>query len=204
MKWILSLLVVMLIASPAAAQVTLADVEQVVAASESRILAEFQKMREELATVKTELATVKTEIATVKTELTTVKTEIAVMKTDIAVLKTELHDTKGELKEHIDLRATASEGVTLAEIRSVNRRLSFVEYLLIALVTALVTVLLWMLKNQWDKRRTDREKLAAQQSEIDAQNAEIVRLRAEAERTQNASGLVSPTGGRLENEVKRG
>ena len=190
MKWILSLLVVMLIASPAAAQVTLAEVEQVVAASESRILAEFQKMREELATV--------------KTELTTVKTEIAVMKTDIAVLKTELHDTKGELKEHIDLRATASEGVTLAEIRSVNRRLSFVEYLLIALVTALVTVLLWMLKNQWDKRRTDREKLAAQQSEIDAQNAEIVRLRAEAERTQNASGLVSPTGGRLENEVKRG
>ena len=177
MKWMLSLLLAMLIASPALGQATLKDVDALLAAYEARMIAEFQKINTELADLKTDVAAL--------------KTDVAVLKTDVADLRTELHTTKIELKEYIDFRITASEKVTTAEIRAVNRRVTFVEYLLIALVTALVTVLLWMLKNQWDKRKANEEKNAEQQDEIR-------NLRAENERLKNDSGLVSPTGGRLE------
>ena len=176
MKWILGLLIGMLIASPAMAQVTRAEVEQIAAASDARILAKLDKINEGLATV---------------------NTEIAVMKNDIAVLKTELRETKTELKEYVDSRVTASEEKTSAEIRGITRQLSFVQFLLGILVTGLLTVLLGLLKHQWDKRKADRGKLAEKQSEIDA-------LRAENERIKNTSGLVSPSGGRLENEVEGG
>ena len=177
MKWMLSLLLAMLIASPALGQATLKEVDALLAAYETRMIAEFQKINTELAVLKTDVAAL--------------KTDVAVLKTDVADLRTELHTTKIELKEYIDFRITASEKVTTAEIRAVNRRVTFVEYLLIALVTALVTVLLWMLKNQWDKRKANEEKNAEQQDEIR-------NLRAENERLKNDSGLVSPTGGRLE------
>ena len=189
MKWILGLLIGMLIASPAVAQVTRAEVEQIAAASDARILAKLDKINEKLATV---------------------ETDIAVIKTDIAALKTGLHETKTELKQYVDSRVTASEEKTSAEIRGITRQLSFVQFLLVALVTGLLTMLLALLKQQWDKRKAGDEKLGAQQkeladkqSEIDAQNAEIVRLRAEVERMKNTSGLVSPSGGRLENEGER-
>ena len=177
MKWMLSLLLAMLIASPALGQATLKEADALLAAYEARMIAEFQKINTELAALKTDVAAL--------------KTDVAVLKTDVADLRTELHTTKIELKEYIDFRITASEKVTTAEIRAVNRRVTFVEYLLIALVTALVTVLLWMLKNQWDKRKANEEKNAEQQDEIR-------NLRAENERLRNDSGLVSPTGGRLE------
>ena len=144
MKGMLSLLLAMLIASPALGQATLKDVDALLAAYEARMIAEFQKINTELAELKTDVAAL--------------KTDVAVLKTDVADLRTELHTTKIELKEYIDFRITASEKVTTAEIRAVNRRVTFVEYLLIALVTALVTVLLWMLKNQWDKRKANEEK----------------------------------------------
>ena len=177
MKGMLCLILAMLIASPALGQATLKEVDALLAAYEARMIAEFQKINTELAELKTDVA-----------EL---KTDVAALKTDVADLRTELHTTKIELKEYIDFRITASEKVTTAEIRAVNRRVTFVEYLLIALVTALVTVLLWMLKNQWDKRKANEEKNAEQQDEIR-------NLRAENERLKNDSGLVSPTGGRLE------
>ena len=177
MKWMLCLILAMLIASPALGQATLKEADALLAAYEARMLAEFQKINTELAALKTDVAAL--------------KTDVAVLKTDVADLRTELHTTKIELKEYIDFRITASEKVTTAEIRAVNRRVTFVEYLLIALVTALVTVLLWMLKNQWDKRKANEEKNAEQQDEIR-------NLRAENERLKNDSGLVSPTGGRLE------
>ena len=177
MKGMLSLLLAMLIASPALGQATLKEVDALLAAYEARMIAEFQKINTELVELKTDVAAL--------------KTDVAVLKTDVADLRTELHTTKIELKEYIDFRITASEKVTTAEIRAVNRRVTFVEYLLIALVTALVTVLLWMLKNQWDKRKANEEKNAEQQDEIR-------NLRAENERLKNDSGLVSPTGGRLE------
>ena len=176
MKWMLSLLLAMLIASPALGQFT---------REEAKILLDAS------ARMTADIETIKAELAVLKTDVAALKTDVAVLKTDVADLRTELHTTKIELKEYIDFRITASEKVTTAEIRAVNRRVTFVEYLLIALVTALVTVLLWMLKNQWDKRKANEEKNAEQQDEIR-------NLRAENERLKNDSGLVSPTGGRLE------
>ena len=168
MKWLLCLLIGMLIASPAMAQVTRAEVEQIAAASDARILAKLEKISEELVTV---------------------KTEIAVIKTDIA----------------------ASKEQTATEIRGLTRQLSFVQFLLGILVTGLLTVLLAFLKNQWDKRKAGDEKLGAQQKELTEQQkalaekqSEIDALRAENERMKNTSGLVSPSGGRLEDEVKGG
>ena len=174
MKWILGLLIGMLIASPAFGQLT----------------------REEAQTLLTGFAQLTAKVDKINEELVTVKTDIAVMKADIAELKTDVAVMKNDI--------TASEEKTSAEIRGITRQLSFVQFLLGILVTGLLTVLLALLKSQWDKRKADRGKLADKQSEIDAQNAEIVRLRAENERIKNTSGLVSPSGGRLENEVERG
>ena len=177
MKWMLCLLIGMLVASPAVGQMTGEEAGQM-SAADARILAELQKMNGELAALKADMAEVKTELAELKTEVAVVKAEV-----------------KG-LKEYVDVKIAA----TTAEIRAVNRRLTFVEYLLLALVTAHVTVLLWMLKKQWDERRSDRGKMDAQEKEIATQQAEIIALRAENERMKNASGLVSSSGGRLESE----
>ena len=190
MKWILGLLIGMLIASPAIAQVTRAEVEQIVAASDARILAKLEKIDAELATVNTEIAVM--------------KTDIAVIKTDIAVLKAALSKTETDLKEYINRTVTASEEQTSTEIRGLTRQLSFVQFLLGILVTGLLTVLLAFLKQQWDKRKEGDEKLGAQQKELAEKQSEIDALRAENERMKNTSGLVSPSGGRLENEVEGG
>ena len=172
MKWMLCLFVIVLIATmPAAAA-------EISGATASQILAELQKMNGELTALKADVAILKADVAELKVDMAEVKTEVAVVKAEV----------KG-LKEYVDVKIAA----TTAEIRAVNRRLTFVEYLLLALVTAHVTVLLWMLKKQWDERRADRGKM-------DAQQAEIAALRAENERMKNASGLVSSTGGRLESE----
>ena len=176
MKWMLGLLVIVLIATmPAAAA-------EISGASAAQILAELQKMNGELTAL--------------KAEVTALKAEVAELKTEVAVVKAEV----GALRQYVDTRITALEEVTTAEIRAVNRRLTFVEYLLLALVTAHVTVLLWMLKKQWDERRADRGKMDAQEKEIATQQAELIALRAENERMKNASGLVSSSGGRLESE----
>ena len=171
MKWLLCLLIGMLIASPAMAQVTRAEVEQIAAASDARILAELEKINE---------------------ELTTVKADIAVMKADIAALTTKLIKTEADLKEYINLTVTASEEKTSTEIRGLTRQLSFVQFLLGILVTGLLTVLLAFLKNQWDKRKAGEEKLGAQQKELTeqqkalaAKQSEIDALRAENERIRN-------------------
>ena len=189
MKWILGLLIGTLIASPVVAQVTRAEVEQIAAASDARILAKLEKISEKLATV---------------------ETDIAVMKTDIAALKTGLRETKAELKEYVDSKFDAlnreqaeRDKRVETEIRGLTRQLSFVQFLLGILVTGLLTVLLALLKSQWDKRKADREKLGTQQKALAEKQSEIDALRAENERIKNTSGLVSPTGGRLENEVER-
>ena len=179
MKWMLCLFVIVLLATmPAAAA-------EISGATASQILAELQKMNGELAALKADVAELKADVAILKAD-------VAVLKTDVAVLKVEV----AGLKQYVDVKISA----TTAEIRAVNRRVAVTEYLLIALVTALVTVLLWMLKNQWDKRRADSGKMDAQEKEIATQQAEIAALRAENERMKNASGLVSSTGGRLESE----
>ena len=196
MKWILGLLIGMLIASQAFAQLT-RDEAQTLLTGFAQLTAELEKINVELATVKADIAVM--------------KTDIAVIKNDIAVLKTELRETKAELKDYVDLRVTASEEKTATEIRGLTRQLSFVQFLLGILVTGLLAVLLGLLKQQWDKRKADGEKLGAQQKalteqqkELAEKQSEIDALRAEVERIKNTSGLVSPSGGRLENEVKGG
>ena len=171
MKWILGLLIGMLIASPAMAQVTRAEVEQIAAASDARILAKLEKIDAELVTVKAEIAVI--------------KTDIAVMKNDIAALTTRLIKTEADLKEYINRTVTASEEKTSAEIRGITRQLSFVQFLLVALVTGLLTMLLALLKQQWDKRKEGDEKLGAQQKELAEKQSEIDALRAENERMKN-------------------
>ena len=170
MKWLLGLLIGMLLASPAVAQVTRAEGEQIVSATDARILAELEKINVELATV---------------------KADIAVMKADIAALKTDVAVMKNDIR--------ASEEKTSAEIRGLTRQLSFVQFLLGILVTGLLTVLLAFLKNQWDKRKEGDEKLGAQQKELTEQQKELTEkekalaekqseidaLRAENERIKN-------------------
>ena len=196
MKWILGLLIGMLIASPAFGQLTREEAET--------LLTGFAQLTAEVKEIKVEIATVKADIAVMKTD-------IAVIKTDIAALKAGLRKTEADLKEHINLKVTASEEQTSTEIRGLTRQLSFVQFLLGILVTGLLTVLLAFLKNQWDKRKAGDEKLGAQQKELTEQQkalaekqSEIDALRAENERIKNTSGLVSPSGGRLENEVEGG
>ena len=188
MKWLLGLLIGMLIASPAVVQVTRAEGEQIVSATDARILAELQKINEELVTVKADIAVMKTDIAELKTDVAVMKNDIAELKTDVAVMKNDI---------------TASEEKTSAEIRGLTRQLSFVQFLLGILVTGLLAVLLGLLKQQWDKRKADGEKLGTQQKALAEKQSEIDALRAEVERMKNTSGLVSPSGGRLENEVER-
>ena len=173
MKWILGLLIGMLIASPAVAQLT----------------------RAEAQTLLTGFAQLTAKVDKINEELVTVKTDIAVMKADIAALKTDVAVMKNDI--------TASEEKTSAEIRGITRQLSFVQLLLVALVTGLLTVLLAFLKQQWDKRKEGDEKLGAQQKALAEKQSEIDALRAEVERIKNTSGLVSPSGGRLENEGER-
>ena len=189
MKWILGLLIGMLIASPAFAQLTRDEAETLLTGF-ARLTAKVEKISEELVTV----------------------------KTDIAVLKTELRNTKTELKNYVDLKFDAlnreqaeRDKRVETEIRGLTRQLSFVQFLLGILVTGLLAVLLGLLKQQWDKRKADGEKLGAQQKELTEKEkalaekqSEIDALRAEVERIKNTSGLVSPTGGRLEDEVKGG
>ena len=194
MKWILGLLIGMLIASPAMAQLTREEAQTLLTGF-AQLTAKVKEIREEIATVKAEIAVIKTDIAELKTDVAVMKNDIAELKTDVAVMKNDI---------------TASEEKTSAEIRGITRQLSFVQFLLVALVTGLLTMLLALLKQQWDKRKEGDEKLGAQQKELAAREkalaekqSEIDALRAENERMKNASGLVSPSGGRLENEVER-
>ena len=177
MKWILGLLIGMLIASPAFGQLT-RDEAQTLLTGFARLTAKVEKMNAELVTVKTDIAVI--------------KNDIAALKTGLRETRTELRETKTELKEYVDSRVTASEEKTSAEIRGITRQLSFVQFLLVALVTGLLTVLLAFLKNQWDKRKEGDEKLGAQQKELTEQQkalaekqSEIDALRAENERMKN-------------------
>ena len=194
MKWILGLLIGMLIASPAFGQLTRAEAQTLLTGF-AQLTAEVKEIKVEIATVKANVAVVKADIAVMKTDIAELKTDVAVMKNDIAELKTDVAVMKNDI--------TASEEKTSAEIRGLTRQLSFVQFLLGILVTGLLTVLLAFLKQQWDKRKEGDEKLGAQQKELADKQSEIDALRAENERMKNTSGLVSPSGGRLENEGER-
>ena len=176
MKWILALLIGMLIASPAMAQLTREEAQTLLTGF-AQLTAKVDKINAELVTVKADIAVMKTDIAELKTDVAVMKNDIAELKTDVAVMKNDI---------------TASEEKTSAEIRGLTRQLSFVQFLLGILVTGLLTVLLAFLKNQWDKRKEGDEKLGAQQKELTEQQkalaekqSEIDALRAENERMKN-------------------
>ncbi len=227
MKWMLSLLLAMLIASPALGQFTREEAKILLDAS-ARMTADIETIKAELVELKTEVALVKAEVAAVKTELTLVKAEVAAVKTDVAELKTELTVVKTDVAElktdvalvkselgmlkvevadlktevqhlddKLDLVANTATG-TQSEVRGNSTRTSELHsqmnsqtHALLLVAGLLATVLLWMLKKEWDARREERAKNAEQEKENAA-------LRAENERLRNASGLVSSTGGKLE------
>ena len=179
MKWMLSLLLAMLIASPALGQATLKEADALLAAYEARMMAEFQK-------INTELAELKTDVAVLKSELGMLKVEVADLKTEVQ-----------HLDDKLDLVANTATG-TQSEVRGNSTRTSDLHSQMTSQTNALLlvagllaTVLLWMLKKEWDARREERAKNAEQEKENAA-------LRAENERLRNASGLVSSTGGKLE------
>ena len=179
MKWMLSLLLAMIIASPAFGQATLKEADALLAAYEARMIAEFQKINTELAALKTDVALV--------------KAEVGMLKADVAELKTEVQ----HLDDKLDL-VTNTAAATQAEVRGNSTRTSELHsqmnsqtHALLLVAGLLATVLLWMLKKEWDARREERAKNAEQEKENAA-------LRAENERLRNASGLVSSTGGKLE------
>ena len=217
MKWMLCLFVIVLIATmPAAAA-------EISGATASQILAELQKMNGELAALKADVAELKTEFAVMKADMVVMKADIAELKTDVAELKTEFAVMKADtavmkadiagLKTDVGKLQTDVEklqgavgdlkvGVagTHGDVRGnikiashLQDRMTSQTNALFLIAGLLVTILLWMLKKQWDERRADRGKM-------DAQQAEIAALRAENERMKNAGGLVSSSGGRLESE----
>ena len=178
MKGMLCLILAMLIASPALGQFTREEAKILLDAS-ARMTADTE--------------TIKAELATMKTELALVKAELGMLKADVAELKTEVQ----HLDDKLDLVANTATG-TQSEVRGNSTRTSELHsqmnsqtHALLLVAGLLATVLLWMLKKEWDARRAERAKNAEQEKENAA-------LRAENERLRNASGLVSSTGGKLE------
>ena len=178
MKWMLSLLLAMLIAAPALGQFTREEAKILLDASER---------------MTTDIETIKTELATMKTELAVLKAEVGMLKAEVTDLKTEVQ----HLDDKLDLVANTATG-TQSEVRGNSTRTSDLHsqmtsqtHALLLVAGLLATVLLWMLKKEWDARREERAKNAEQEKENAA-------LRAENERLRNASGLVSSTGGKLE------
>ena len=178
MKGMLCLILAMLIASPALGQFT---------REEAKILLDASaRMTADIETIKAELATMKTDVALVKSELGMLKVEVADLKTEVQ-----------HLDDKLDLVANTATG-TQSEVRGNSTRTSELHsqmnsqtHALLLVAGLLATVLLWMLKKEWDARREERAKNAEQEKENAA-------LRAENERLRNASGLVSSTGGKLE------
>ena len=189
----------------------------------AEVKADVAELKVDMAEVKTELAVMKADMGVMKTDIAELKADVAILKTDVAELKTEFAVMKAdmgvmqadiaELQTNVTGLKTDVEDVkvgiagTHGDVRgSINiashlqDRMTSQTNALFLIAGLLVTILLWMLKKQWDERRADRGKMDAQEKEIATQQAEIIALRAENERMKNASGLVSSTGGRLESE----
>ena len=174
----------------------------VVKADVATLKTEFAVMKADMGVMKADIAELKTDVATLKTEFAVMKADTAVMKADIAGLKTDvgkLQTNVEELQEDVgDLKVgvAGTHGDVRGNIKIASHlqdRMTSQTNALFLIAGLLVTILLWMLKKQWDERRADRGKM-------DAQEKEIAALRAENERMKNASGLVSSSGGRLESE----
>lgn len=113
-----------------------------------------------------------TALAPVIKEINELKAEVAAVKTELAAVKNEVSELKGEVRTQGD--RISDQGNWIASLES---RLSSQTNALLLVAGLLVTVLLWMLKQQWDARREDNKKITSQEETIVALQAEIERLK---------------------------
>ena len=167
----------------------------VVKADVATLKTDMAVVKADVAILKADVAELKTDVAILKTDVAELKTEFAVMKADMVVMKADIEKLKGDV-EDLRVGVAGTHGDVRGNIKIASHlqdRMTSQTNALFLIAGLLVTILLWMLKKQWDERRADRGKM-------DAQQAEIAALRAENERMKNAGGLVSSSGGRLESE----
>ena len=113
-----------------------------------------------------------TALAPVIKEINELKAEVAAVKTELAAVKNEVSELKGAVRTQGD--RISDQGNWIASLES---RLSSQTNALLLVAGLLVTVLLWMLKQQWDARREDNKKITSQEETIVALQAEIERLK---------------------------
>lgn len=118
------------------------------------------------------LAPVIKEINELKAEVAAVKTEVAAVKTELAAVRNDVSELKGAVSVQGD--RISDQGNWIASLES---RLNSQTNALLLVAGLLVTVLLWMLKQQWDARREDNKKITSQEETIVALQAEIERLK---------------------------
>ncbi|RKU32735.1 hypothetical protein C6495_10410 [Candidatus Poribacteria bacterium] len=104
-------------------------------------------------------------LAPVIAELNELKAELQAVKTELAALKNDVSELKGEVRQQGN------------RITSLESRMNSQTNALLLVAGLLVTVLLWMLKQQWDARREDNKTITSQQETIVALQAEIERLK---------------------------
>ena len=113
-----------------------------------------------------------TALAPVIEEINELKAEVAAVKTELAAVKNEVSELKGAVRTQGD--RISDQGNWIASLES---RLSSQTNALLLVAGLLVTVLLWMLKQQWDARREDNKTITSLQETIVALQAEIERLK---------------------------
>lgn len=113
-----------------------------------------------------------TALAPVIKEINELKAEVAAVKTELAAVKNEVSELKGAVSVQGD--RISDQGNWIASLES---RLNSQTNALLLVAGLLVTVLLWMLKQQWDARREDNKTITSLQETIVALQAEIERLK---------------------------
>ena len=105
--------------------------------------------------------------------------ELQALKTEFAALKNEVSELKGEVRQQGERISDQGDRITSqgTRITSLQSQLNSQTNVLLLVAGLLVTVLLWMLKQQWDARRESDKKVSAQEETIAALQAEIERLK---------------------------
>ena len=111
-------------------------------------------------------------LAPVIAELNELKAEFQALKTEFAALKNEVSELKDEVRQQGERISDQGNRIT-----SLASRMNSQTNALLLVAGLLVTVLLWMLKQQWDARREGDKKVSAQEETIAALQAEIERLK---------------------------
>lgn len=118
-------------------------------------------------------------LAPVIAELNELKAEFQALKTEFAALKNEVSELKDEVRQQGERISDLGDRITSQgnRITSLASRMNSQTNALLLVAGLLVTVFLWMLKQQWDARREGDKKVIAQEETIAALQAEIERLK---------------------------